>query len=89
MLNYVFILQKHNIMLQEKAKVEIFPEAGSKKCFRPKNREEDELRGENAAFDTETARFPTLREVRSVRKRSKIGKRRKILGVVVRIDKKM
>ena len=44
-------------MLQEKGNVEIFPEAGSKIRFRPKNREEKELRGENGAFGTETSGF--------------------------------
>ena len=43
-------------MLQEKAKVEIFPEAGSKKRFRPKNREEEELWGENGRTGTEISR---------------------------------
>ena len=51
-----FILQNYNITLLEKAKVEIFPLAGSKKCFRPKNRGEEELWGENGAFGTEILR---------------------------------
>ena len=50
---------------------------GLKIRFRPKNREGKELRGENGAFDTEAARFPTAREVRSARKRPKSGKRPK------------
>ena len=48
-------LVKFNIMLQEKAKVEMFPEAGSKKRFRPKNREE-ELWGESGRRGTEISR---------------------------------
>ena len=56
------------------------PKIDSKRRFRPKNREEKELRGENGAFDTETARFPTAREVRSARKRPKSGKRPEIFG---------
>ena len=60
---------------------------GSKMRFRPKNREGKELRGENGAFDTETARFPTAREVRSARKQPKSGKRAEnVGGSVVRRD---
>ena len=47
----------------------------------PKNREEKELQGENGAFDSETSRFPTLREARSARKRPKFGKCQKKTGV--------
>ena len=46
---------------------------GLKIHFRPKNRGEKELRGENGAFDTETSRFHTMREVRSARKCPKTG----------------
>ena len=59
------------------------PKIVSKRCFRPKNREEKELRGENGAFHTETARFPTAREVRSARKRPQSGKRPKNFGASV------
>ena len=41
------------------------PEVGSKIRFRPKNREETELQGENGACDTETSRFHGAHEVRS------------------------
>ena len=53
---------------------------GSTIRFRPKHREGKELRGENGAFDTETARFPTAREVRSAPKRPKSGKVLKRIG---------
>ena len=43
-------------MLQEKAKVDNFPEAEYKKRFRPKNREDEELWGENGVFHTEILR---------------------------------
>ena len=46
-------------------KVENCPNTGSIIWARPKMSEETELRGENAAFDTETATF--LRRARSVR----------------------
>ena len=64
----------------QKAKVGKRPKPNKKIRFRPKNREGKELRGENGAFDTETARFPTAHEVRSARKRPKSGKRPKIFG---------
>ena len=67
---------------QEKLHLGIRRKVGSKIRFRPKNREEKELRGENGAFDTETSRFPTAREVRSARKRPKSGKHRKQMVVV-------
>ena len=57
-----------NIMLQEKAKVEHFPEAGSKKRFRPKNCEEEELWGENGAFHTEI--------LRGIRQKKNLGPKR-------------
>ena len=60
----------------------------SKIRFRPKMNAEKELRSENGAFDTETTRFPTLREVRSARKRPKIGKCWKNCRCVVCIDTK-
>ena len=50
---------------QGKAKVENCRFAVIVLPFRPKIREEKELRGENGAFDTETARFHGPREVRS------------------------
>ena len=44
-------------MKQEKLNLGIRRKVGSKLSFRPKNREEKELRGENGAFDTETSGF--------------------------------
>ena len=41
----------------EKVNIGIRRKVGSKMSFRPKNREDKELRGENGAFDTETSGF--------------------------------
>ena len=59
---------------QEKLHLGIRRKVGSKIRFRPKNREEKELRGENGAFDTETSGFGGDVRERSARKRPKSGK---------------
>ena len=41
----------------EKVNIGIRRKVGSKMSFRPKNREDKELRGESGAFDTETSWF--------------------------------
>ena len=59
---------------QEKLDLGIRQKVGSKTRFRPNNREEKELRGENGAFDTETSGFGGDVRERSARKRPKSGK---------------
>ena len=61
-------------MKQEKLNLGIRRKVGSKLSFRPKNREEKELRGENGALDTETSGFGGDVRERSARKRPKSGK---------------
>ena len=60
------------------------PKIGSKRRFRPKNREEKELRGEkfaeNGAFNTETSGFGGDVRVRSAWKWPKSWKRLKNAG---------
>ena len=54
-------------------KVESCPKVGPKICLRPKMSAEKELRGENGAFDSETARFGGDVRLRSAPKRPKSG----------------
>ena len=67
-------------MKQEKLNLGIRRKVGSKLSFRPKNREEKELRGENGAFGTETSGFGGDVRARSAWKRPKSGKRPKNTG---------
>ena len=55
--------------MTQKMKVENCPKVLSKIHFRPKMSAEKELRGENGAFDTETAGFEGGVRFRSARKR--------------------
>ena len=55
---------------------------GASASARPKMNADKELRIENGEFDTETTRFPTMREVRSARKRPKRLKILKKIAVV-------